>query len=48
MSSEDEGKAPRPRMVYVAINSDVVDNKCYIPTEKCLLPKLPHLGYKLD
>ncbi len=22
----------RPRMVYVAINSDVVDNKCYIPT----------------
>ncbi len=30
--SEDEGEAPRPRMVYVAINSNVVDNKCYIPT----------------
>ena len=32
LTSEDEGKALRPRMVYVAINSDVVDNKCYIPT----------------
>ncbi len=31
-TSEDEGEDPRPRMVYAAINSYVVDNKCYIPT----------------
>ncbi len=30
VSLEDEGEAPRPRMVYVVINSDVVNNKCYI------------------
>ncbi len=29
------------------VNSDVLDNKCYIPTgiKKYLLPKLPHLCY---
>ncbi len=36
-------------MVYVAINSEVVDSKCYMCmyphwNEKCLL-YVPHLGY---
>ncbi len=32
-SDEGEGKEPRPRMVYVAINLNVVVSKCLYPLE---------------